>query len=233
MTTSCWHLKGWVKFHDSVIFVALFKQWYRRKSCSVVHVNLVWSNLTWWINLEKICCRFLQTVWEKVMFMFSIVKEAFDPRHPGCCDKWNCWLLANYLLERCKIFGLIAWNKVGITSGSRIWSRGGARIFCRNFADVAKRSRASEASQYWPGSRARLRALEALAFLTLKYAFSHFSWYFFFKFLMYISVGALTNIYFSMKDSDNLDKCNFPFLYLRKSEVFISSFGLLCKCIAL
>ena len=61
---------------------------------------------------------------------------------------------------------------------------GGPRNFVRDFADVAKQSQASKASQYWPGSRARLRALEALAFLTVKYAFSHFPWYFFFKFLL-------------------------------------------------
>ena len=41
------------------------------------------------------------------------------------------------------------------------------------------------------------------------------------KFLMYICVGTLTNIYFNMKDSDHLDKCNFPFLHMRKSRVFI------------
>ena len=67
------------------------------------------------------------------------------------------------------------------TSGSKSWSRGGPQTFFRDFANIAKWSWASEASQYWPGSRACLRALEALAFLTLKYAFSHFSWYFFFK----------------------------------------------------
>ena len=67
-----------------------------------------------------------------------------------------------------------SWSKYA-TSGSRIWSRGGPRNFFRDFADVAKQSRVSEARQYWPGSRARLRALEALAFLTVKYAFSHFS----------------------------------------------------------
>ena len=41
---------------------------------------------------------------------------------------------------------------------------------------------APEALTFWPGSRVRLRALEALAFLSIKYAFSHFSWYLFFKF---------------------------------------------------
>ena len=41
---------------------------------------------------------------------------------------------------------------------------GGQKIF----ADIAKWSRVSGASQYWPRW-----ALEALAFLTLKYAFSH------------------------------------------------------------
>ena len=32
------------------------------------------------------------------------------------------------------------------SSGSRIWSRGGAKNFFRDFADVAKRSRASKAN---------------------------------------------------------------------------------------
>ena len=39
--------------------------------------------------------------------------------------------------------------------------------------DVVKLSRASEASNLWPGSRACLRALEAFGFLMLKYAFFH------------------------------------------------------------
>ena len=57
--------------------------------------------------------------------------------------------------------------------GSRIWSRGGPQLLRPKVADVAKRSRASEASILRPGSRARLRALEAFGFLMLKYAFSH------------------------------------------------------------
>ena len=36
-----------------------------------------------------------------------------------------------------------------------------------------KRSRMSEVSNRWPGSRAHLRALEAFGFLMLKYTFSH------------------------------------------------------------
>ena len=57
--------------------------------------------------------------------------------------------------------------------GSRIWSRGGPKLLRPKVADIAKRSRASEVSILWPGSRARLRALEAFGFLMLKYAFSH------------------------------------------------------------
>ena len=57
--------------------------------------------------------------------------------------------------------------------GSRIWSRGGPQLQRPKVADVAKRSRASKASNMRPGSRARLRALEAFGFLMLKYAFSH------------------------------------------------------------
>ena len=57
--------------------------------------------------------------------------------------------------------------------GSRIWSRGGPQLLRPKVADIAKRSHASEASILRPGSRARLRALEAFGFLMLKYAFSH------------------------------------------------------------
>ena len=51
--------------------------------------------------------------------------------------------------------------------------KGGAQLLRPKVVHVAKRSRASEASNLWPGSRARLRALEAFGFLMLKYAFSH------------------------------------------------------------
>ena len=51
--------------------------------------------------------------------------------------------------------------------------RGGPQVLRPKIADVAKRSCASKASNLRPGSRARLRALEAFGFLMLKYAFSH------------------------------------------------------------
>ena len=51
--------------------------------------------------------------------------------------------------------------------------KGGPQLLRPKVADIAKRSRASEASILRPGSRARLRALEAFGFLMLKYAFSH------------------------------------------------------------
>ena len=57
----------------------------------------------------------------------------------------------------------------------------GPSNFFQRFANDAQRRRVSEASIHWPGSRARLRALEALVFISVKYAFSHFSWYLFFK----------------------------------------------------
>ena len=51
--------------------------------------------------------------------------------------------------------------------------KGGPQVLRPTVAEVVKRSRASEASNLRPGSRARLRALEAFEFLMLKYAFSH------------------------------------------------------------
>ena len=76
-------------------------------------------------------------------------------------------------------------------------------------------------SQYWLGSRDRLRALEALAFLILKYAFSTFPGTFSSNYFMYLCVGKLQNIYFNMKDSEYFGKCNFPFLCLRQSRVLV------------
>ena len=51
--------------------------------------------------------------------------------------------------------------------------KGGPQLLRPKVADIAKRSRTSEASILRPGSRARLRALGAFGFLVLKYAFSH------------------------------------------------------------
>ena len=51
--------------------------------------------------------------------------------------------------------------------------KGGPQLLRPKVADIAKRSHTSEVSNLRPGSRARLRALEAFGFLMLKYAFSH------------------------------------------------------------
>ena len=74
-----------------------------------------------------------------------------------------------------------------ITSRSMIWSRN----FFRDFANVVKQSQVSEASQYWWGSRAQLKALEVLVFLTLKYAFSTFPGTFSSNYFMYLYVRKL------------------------------------------
>ena len=51
-----------------------------------------------------------------------------------------------------------------------------------------------------------LRAPEAVTLLTVKYAFSHFSWYLFFKSLAYINVGTYTKYLFQCKASGYFDK---------------------------
>ena len=53
------------------------------------------------------------------------------------------------------------------------FGQGGPQLLRPKDADIAKRSRTSEASILQLGSRARLRALEAFGFLMLKYVFSH------------------------------------------------------------
>ena len=56
------------------------------------------------------------------------------------------------------------------------------------------------------GGLGSIVALEAVPLLAVKYAFSHFSWYFSSKNLTYIYVGTLQNIYFNIKDSGHFDK---------------------------
>ena len=51
-----------------------------------------------------------------------------------------------------------------------------------------------------------LTASEAVTLLTVKYAFSYFSWYFFFKNLTYIYMGIYTKYLFQYKASGNFDK---------------------------
>ena len=52
--------------------------------------------------------------------------------------------------------------------------KGGPKFFRLIFASSAQRSCINEVSPYWPGSRAHLRAPEALGFFITKYAFSPF-----------------------------------------------------------
>ena len=53
------------------------------------------------------------------------------------------------------------------------FGQGGAQLLRLKVANIVKWSRASEASNLWPGSRALKRALEAFGLLMPKYVFSH------------------------------------------------------------
>ena len=57
-----------------------------------------------------------------------------------------------------------------------------------------------------PGGLGLLWTLEAVTFLTVKYAFSNFSWYSFFKNLTYIYVDTYTKYLFQYEASGHFDK---------------------------
>ena len=84
-------------------------------------------------------------------------------------------LLANFNCEVKSVSKQDVFTRITSLSQVRIQDlvKGGPQLLRLKVADVAKWSRASEVSILWPGSRARLRALEAFGFLMLKYAFSH------------------------------------------------------------
>ena len=111
--------------------------------------------------------------------MWGILFNTFSERLFVFLDKdlttsfWKSgWFL--HFFTHIGLFWLVLRTRTTLSRcGSRIWSRAGPQLLRPKVADVAKRSRASEASILRPGSRARLRALEAFGFLMLKYAFSH------------------------------------------------------------
>ena len=77
-----------------------------------------------------------------------------------------------------------------ISVGLRILvEEGGPKIFLRKFASVVKWSPANEVSFNRLGSRAHLRALEALGFFFAEYAFSLFSRYLFMIFSKYLNMN--------------------------------------------
>ena len=55
------------------------------------------------------------------------------------------------------------------------FGQGRGTKFLLELAEIAKWSQVSQVSQYWLGSGACLTAVEALAFLDVKYAFWHLS----------------------------------------------------------
>ena len=73
--------------------------------------------------------------------------------------------------------------KVSILQEMEKW---GGQLLSLKVANVVKQRHGSKASNLWPGSRARLRALEAFGFLMLKYAFSHILKNLFLSFLISI-----------------------------------------------
>ena len=103
------------------------------------------------------------------MLMFSINGPllTYNPREPCMVYVWKLLTYIIPMQVSAKVF-CTPWQV-------RIQDlvKGGPQLLRPKVADVAKRSRASEASNLRPGSRARLRALEAFGFLMLKYAFSH------------------------------------------------------------
>ena len=166
-----------------------------------------------------------------------------------CCDITPKWVVkpfgsdtaATPLLPGVRVqtimrgiyFGAIAQRRRSRwTLADQGFGEGGTPEFFPRFCQRSKVETGEWSEPILAGSRARLRALEALAFLTFKYAFSTFPGTFPSKYFLYL-LGKLQNIYFNMKSSEHLSKCNFPFLYLRQSRVLICSFTFVWRYITL
>ena len=105
--------------------------------------------------------------------------------------------------------------------GFRIWSRGGPINFFRDFADIAKLGEPSKVYNIGQGPGPALGPWKLLHFWLSNMHSPTFPGTFSSIFLVHICVGKLQNIYFNMKDSGHFDKCNFHFLYLKKSSVYL------------
>ena len=69
------------------------------------------------------------------------------------------------------------------------WGQGGPKLFSGKVADRVKQSRANKVSFHGLGSRAHLKALEALGFFFVEYAFFLFSRYLFMIFLKQLNTN--------------------------------------------
>ena len=94
----------------------------------------------------------------KVQTYWDLLDEEFKPKGNKLLSIIELWTHSKQGDKQVRIQDLV---------------KGGPQLQRPKVADIAKRSRASEASNMRQGSRARLRALEAFGFLMLKYAFSH------------------------------------------------------------
>ena len=91
---------------------------------------------------------------------------------------WGVWERIRGCLTR--TLNIFLWSTIIFSGVDPGFGQGGAQFLRPKVADVAKRSCVSNLR---PGSRARLRALEAFGFLMLKYAFSHIQETLFLSFL--------------------------------------------------
>ena len=125
----------------------------------------------------------LEMLKEQECILVGCVPPAYCPSLPACTARGCTWsggvpgpggapgLGGMYLVQGVYlIWGGFVPSLAGVDPG---FGQGGLQVLRLKVAEVGKRSHASEASNLWLGSRARLRALEAFGFLMLKYAFSH------------------------------------------------------------
>ena len=133
----------------------------------------------------------------KVTFDFFLISVGENRRL-----KWETNAKTNKTTFRKKYSSVLNFQNFGDTDqlvAHPGFGQGGGQKFFLRFCRRSKAKSGERVKQtifYWPMFRVHLRALEALAFLTIKYAFSHFSWYFFFNFYNVHLCGYITKYLF-------------------------------------
>ena len=133
------------------------------------------------MNMQLFCAHIMQVARVILQPILSLTTEVWlhIPRTRSCFYYENASLLEVFFETDQRLITFIdrLWNKEHLILIMQVriqdFVKGGPQVLRPKIADIAKRSRASEASNLRPGSRAHLRALEAFGFLMLKYAFSH------------------------------------------------------------
>ena len=183
---------------NQVVLFSLFNLWRQYVPLFTTRTQYFHSPVSYFVShyaggcllsfdCKDVKCRFLRN-WIFLAMRLGMPRTAQNDFHEGY-GRCSSGILANWdqLVENQFLFFMSIVHRVmqfkmkDSVADPGFGQGRGPRNFLRDFADKAKSSEWSKPYNIGRGPGPALGPMEGLAFLTIKYAFFHFSWYFFFN----------------------------------------------------